>query len=113
MDKTDKIECEVLEENFPKMIPKGLKNKEREKLISESFIIESEDRKSLILSGGYRIFLIIVKHFGSREDLRKSLLKRKSWGQYKEFLRIIKRESLFGVGRFKGDINSEIVLDEN
>jgi hypothetical protein len=111
MRKQIEIEIEVLEKNFPERIPDGLKNKEREKLISNSFIIESEDGKNIIHSGGYRIFLVMVKHFGGREKMRDTLLKKKSWEQYKEFLTIIKREDLFGVGKFKGDINSEIILE--
>jgi len=99
MTKTIKeiIEREVLDNNFPKKIPKGITHKERQELISSAYIIESEDGKNIIVSGGYTVFLYISYIDKGRENMLKRILKHKNWRQYKEFLIVTKREKLFKI----------------
>lgn len=110
------IEEEISLEKIPKRIPKGIKNKEKDKLISSAYIIENEDGRKIIVSGGYKVFLYIVHIQNNREDMCKKILKQKNWEQYREYLRVMKREKLFGVqGRLTSPYDfeqSDIILEE-
>jgi hypothetical protein len=109
---------------LPKKIPsfnlkqKGAIERERNKLISSSYIIESENGKKIIFSGGYKVFLYIVYIEGNRDNILKRILKQRSWKQYEEFLKIRERERLFGfIGRLDNphafeDKNCKIILDK-
>ena len=78
-------------------IPPKIKNKDRKFLIEQTQLIRNEDGEILI-SGGGRVLLFIIKDFGKSFDkFLDDIKKRKNKGCYLEAIQFKHRENLFDI----------------